>query len=151
MERGALSPFIKVPNTITELLSIGASVPIGTKGKVYVWGGNNMAIKQRLGISWIVTDPEGFVAEDYRRGEIDWTFEYVNPDEDHRFYGDQFDIDKPGVWTISIGLYMNEDNPVMVDSYVGVLCVVVEPVFAGKIVLGQLKYDGETVDIPIPV
>ncbi len=112
-------PSTNRPNPSKELLSVGASVPIGTRGKVYVWGRNDMAIKQKMAISWVVKDPDGVVVEDYGP---DWTFEYVNFDEDHRFYGDRFDIDKVGTYTIAIKLFMNPDSPVVVDSYEGDLC-----------------------------
>ncbi|GAH22054.1 unnamed protein product, partial [marine sediment metagenome] len=114
-----LSPSYNRPSSSKGLLSVGASVPIGTKGKVYVWGYNDMAIKQKMGVQWVVTDPDGIVAEDYG---LDWSFEYVNPDEDHRFYGDRFDLDKLGTYTIAIELFMNPASPVIVDSYEGALC-----------------------------
>ena len=44
MRQGAISPFISVPDTIAELLAIGASVPIATRGKVYVRGPINVDI-----------------------------------------------------------------------------------------------------------
>ena len=43
----------------TELLSIASSVPIGQSGLVHIWGRNDMAISQKLGISWVVNDPDG--------------------------------------------------------------------------------------------
>ena len=149
MEQRALSPFIRVPNTITELLAAGASVPIGSKGKVYVDGYNDMPTKQKMGIRWVVKDPEGYVAEAYYYPGIDWTFEYVDPDDDHRFYGDQFDLDKVGPYTIAIELFMNQDSPVVVDDYAGVLCVVEAEIYAGHISLQELHYDGVEATIPV--
>ena len=146
MRREGLSLSISVPGTITELLAAGASVPFGTKGKVYVWGYNDMTTKQKMCIQWVVTDPEGYVAEDYGP---DWTFEYVNPNEEHRFYGDQFDINKPGTWAIAISLSMNPASPVIVDSYAGVLCVVEAEAFAGHISQKELEYDSVRGTIPI--
>ncbi|GAH91967.1 unnamed protein product, partial [marine sediment metagenome] len=60
----------------------------------------------------------------------------------------RFDINKPGDWTISIGLFMNIESPVMVDSYDGVLCRVTEE-YAGKIIKMELEYDSVRGDIPV--
>ena len=145
MEQGTLSPFISVPDTIAELLAIGASVPIGTGGKVHVWGRNDMTSNQKLGISWVVKDPDGIVVQDYSDWQS-WTTGYL---DDHEFISwERFDIDKPGDWTISIGLFMNPDDPVMVDSYAGVLCRVTEE-YAGTIIKKELDYDGVRGDIPV--
>jgi len=152
MEQGTLSPFISVPDTIGELLAIGASVPIGTGGKVHVWGRNDMTTTQKLGIHWIVREPptveypDGRVAQDYE----DWEgWPNTSPGDDHEFISwERFDINKPGDWTISIGLFMNQDDPVMVDSYDGVLCRVTEE-YAGTIIKKELDYDGVRGDIPI--
>ncbi|GAI65739.1 unnamed protein product, partial [marine sediment metagenome] len=38
------------------------------EGKVHIWGRNDMATNQKLGIHWIVKDPDGLVVEDYE----DW-------------------------------------------------------------------------------
>ncbi len=144
MEQGALSPFISVPDTIAELLAVGASVPIATRGKVHVWGRNDMATGQKLGIRIIIKDPDGIVAQDYQ----DWEFGDTNPGDDHHFIGGGFDIDKSGDWTIVITLAMNPDNPIVVDSYVGVLCRVTEE-FAGTIIKKELEYDSARGNIPV--
>ena len=107
------------PTRPTELLSIGASVPIGTGGKVHVWGRNDMAISQKLGVHWIVKDPDGLVVENYS----DWEWGTTGPLDDHEFISPgRFDLDKIGTYTIAINLLMNPDSPVIVDSYDGVLC-----------------------------
>ena len=107
------------PRASTELLSAGASVPIGTGGKVHVWGRNDMAISRKLGISWIVKDPDGIVAQDYE----DWEFGTTSPLDDHEFISwERFDLDKEGIYTIVISLLMNPDSPTVVDSYEGALC-----------------------------
>ena len=144
MEQGTLSPFISVPDTIAELLAVGASVPIATRGKVYVRGRNDMATGQKLGIRMIIKDPDGIVVQDYQ----DWEFGDTNPGDDHQFIGGRFDIDKSGDWTIVITLAMNPDNPVVVDSYSGVLCRVTEE-FAGTIIKKELEYDSVRGDIPV--
>jgi len=146
MEQGTLSPFISVPDTIRELLAVGASVPIATRGKVYVRGRNDMATGQKLGIRMIIQDPDGIVPPglDYQ----DWEFGDTNPGDDHEFIGPGFDIDKTGDWTIVITLAMRPDDPVIVDSYSGVLCRVTEE-YAGTIIKKELDYDGVRGDIPI--
>ena len=145
MNREAISPFISVPDTIAELLAVGASVPIATRGLVHVWGRNDMITSQKLGIGWIVMDPDGLVVEDYS----DWQSFSTSPGDTHEFIGGRFDINKPGSWTISIALFMNQASPVTVDSYSGVLCVVEEEVFAGTIIKKELEYDSVRGDIPV--
>ena len=144
MRQEGISPFISIPDTISELLAVGASVPIATRGLVHVWGRNDMATSQKLGIHWIVKDPDGIVIEDYQTWEM-WS---TGPGDDHEFIGDRFDIDKPGDWTIAIGLSMNPDNPLNVDIYNGVLCRVTEE-FAGTIIKKELEYDSVRGDIPV--
>ena len=144
MNREALSPFISVPDTVAELLAVGASVPIATRGLVHVWGRNDMATNQKLGVHWIVKDPDGLVVEDYEHWEL-WS---TGPGDDHEFIGDRFDIDKTGDWTIAIGLSMNPDSPINVDIYNGVLCRVTEE-YAGTIIKKELEYDSVRGDIPV--
>ncbi|MBA7619437.1 hypothetical protein ES703_26776 [subsurface metagenome] len=127
------------------ILAVGASVPIGTSGIVTVWGRNDMTTSQQMGIHWVVKDPDGIIVEDYYAWEM-WP--YAGPGEEHKFDGGRFDIAKPGTWTISINLLMNQADPVIVDTYDGVLCVVTE-VFAGTITKKELKYDSVVGDIPV--
>ena len=35
--------------------AVGASVPIGTRGLVHVWGRNDMSEARRLGIGWTIS------------------------------------------------------------------------------------------------
>ena len=144
MRQEAISPYISMPDTIAGLLAVGASVPIATRGLVHVRGQNDMATNQKLGVHWIVQDPDGLVVEDYE----DWEFGTTGPGDDHEFIGGRFDIDKPGDWTIAISLSMNPDSPVTVDSYAGVLCRVTEE-YAGTIIKKELEYDSVRGDIPV--
>ena len=138
MRAGVESPFYS-------LLALGASVPIGTRGLVHVWGRNDMTSTQRMGIHWVITDPDGILVEDY----LDWeAWPHTSPGSEHEFIGGRFDIGKPGDWTISIDLLMNPDSPVIVDSYDGVLCAVTEE-FAGTITRKELEYDSARGDIPV--
>ncbi|GAI98129.1 unnamed protein product, partial [marine sediment metagenome] len=98
-----------------------SNVPQGERGIVTVLGRNDMATTQRMGIHWVVRDPDGVVVEDYYAWEM-WP--YCPPGDEHKFDGGRFDIDKPGTWTITIDLLMNEPDPVIVDSYDGALCTV---------------------------
>lgn len=150
MRQGTVSPFISVPDTIGELLlAVGASVPFGARGKVHVEGYNDMTTNQKLGISWVIKDPDGMVPAE--EGEYtDWEAFTTPPDDTHEFMNPgRFDLNKPGPWTISIALLMNPASPVTVDSYDGVLCVVTEEAFAGHIVSKELEYDETRGTIPV--
>ena len=99
-----------------------SNVPQGERGLVHVWGRNDMAISQKLAISWVVRDPTGQIVESYS----DWQFGSASPGATHEFIGGRFDINKTGNWTIAIGLFMNPASPLTADSYAGVLCTVEE-------------------------
>ncbi len=120
-----------------------SGVPAGVSGKVHVVGQNNMADGQKLGVHWIVKEPGGAVVEDYE----DWEFGDTDPGDTHEFTGGSFDINVAGTWRITIGLSMNPDNPVVVDTYDGVLCVAEE--LRGAIVKKELEYDGSRGNIPV--
>ncbi|GAI70852.1 unnamed protein product [marine sediment metagenome] len=94
-------------------------IPQGKRGLVHIWGRNDMATTQALGIDWVVRDPDGIEVEHY----WDWSYGH-GPGADHEFIGGRFDINKPGDWMISIALSMNPAAPEMVDSYYGILCTV---------------------------
>ena len=125
--------------------AIGASVPIGTRGLVHVWGRNDVSTTQRMGIGWAVTDPDGVIVEEYGIWEA---YPYTPPGDSHEFLGSRFDINKVGDYMIAIELRMNEPDPVVVDSYVGVLCRVTEE-YAGTIIKKELEYDSVRGDIPV--
>ncbi|GAI35669.1 unnamed protein product [marine sediment metagenome] len=125
--------------------AIGASVPIGTRGLVHIWGRNDMSSAQQMGISWVVKDPDGLVVEEYS----DWeAWPYSGAGVEHEFIGGRFNLDKPGTYTINVGLLMNPDSPVYVDTYYGDLCVVTEE-YAGTITKKELEYDSVRGDIPV--
>ncbi|GAI33383.1 unnamed protein product, partial [marine sediment metagenome] len=130
-------------------MAVGASVPIATRGLVHVTGRNDMTTPQEMGISWVVKDPDGLIVEEHTDDWAGWPYPTdVDPGDTHEFIGGRFDINKPGDWTISIGLFMNSDSPVMVDSYDGVLCRVTEE-YAGTIIKKELEYDSVRGDIPV--
>ncbi|GAI64935.1 unnamed protein product, partial [marine sediment metagenome] len=83
-----ISPSYSQARPSRELLSLAASVPIGQRGLVHVWGQNDMAINQKLGISWVVKGPEGLIVEEYSHWEM-WT---TGPNDDHEFIGGRFDL-----------------------------------------------------------
>ncbi|MBA7649654.1 hypothetical protein ES703_57451 [subsurface metagenome] len=104
------------------LQALSSSVPIGQRGLVHIWGRNDTPVTQALGISWLVRDPDGGVVEEYS----DWSYGH-GPGDDHQFIGGRFDIDKAGIYTLKADLLMGSpDNPVVVDSYEGALCVTTE-------------------------
>jgi len=99
-----------------------SNVPQGERGKVHIWGLNDMTIDQRMAISWVVKDPDGVVIEEYS----DWQFGHASPDDTHEFISPtRFALNKEGTYTLAVGLFMNEAAPIQVDSYNGVLCTVV--------------------------
>ncbi len=101
------------------LQAVASSVPIATRGLVHVWGRNDMATHQMVGMFWEVKDPDGNVVDRYGP---DW--EGMTPGEADDFIGGRFDLNKEGTYTIKIELLMNPDSPVVVDSYEGDLCTV---------------------------
>ncbi len=107
------------------------NIPQGERGLVHVWGRNDMTTTQRLGIHWLVYDPDGILVEDYE----DWSTLYYRQGTDHQFIGGRFNLAKPGTYTINIALSMNPSDPEIVDSYYGNLCTVAaavpEPEFRG--------------------
>lgn len=107
-------------------------VPQGQRGLVHIWGRNDTGEAQQMGISWIVRDPGGITVEEYSTWEA-WP--YTGAGKEHEFIGGRFDINKAGTYLLDAGLFMNPDDPVMVDEYRGVLCtagpVLPEPEFRG--------------------
>lgn len=108
------------------------NIPQGQRGLVHIWGRNDMSSAQRMGISWVVYDPDGLVVEEYSTWE---TWPYTGAGGEHEFIGGRFNLDKPGSYTINLGLFMNPDAPIYVDTYYGSLCTVAaavpEPEFRG--------------------
>ncbi len=124
-------------------------IPQGERGLVHIWGRNDMATTQRMGIHWRVYDPDGVVVEDYSQWEA-WP--YTGSGGDHHFIGDRFNLDKVGTYTMDIALSMNPDDPEIVDTYYGDLCTVAavpEPEFAGTIITKELEYDETKGAIPV--
>ncbi|GAI11902.1 unnamed protein product, partial [marine sediment metagenome] len=123
-------------------------IPQGKRGLVHIWGRNDMAEAQRLGISWVVKDPDGVVVEEYSAWEA-WP--YTGAGSEHEFIGGRFNLDKVGTYTINVGLLMNPEDPIYVDSYYGTLCTVaaVVPEYQGTISRKELKYDATASPIPV--
>ncbi len=96
------------------------NIPQGQTARVHVWGRNDMATVQRLGIHWIVRDPDGEVVEDYE----DWSTLGYRQGADHKFSGGYFNLAKEGTYTVNIALSMNPADPEIVDDYYGTLCTV---------------------------
>ena len=109
-----------------------SNIPQDERGRVHIWGRNDMATTQRMGIHWRVYDPDGVLVEDYSEWEA-WP--YTSPGVAHGFIGDRFDLNKVGTYTMDVALSMNPDDPEIVDTYYGALCTVAaavpEPTFAG--------------------
>ncbi|MBA7596435.1 hypothetical protein ES703_03405 [subsurface metagenome] len=121
------------------------NIPQGQTALVHVWGRNDMATVQRLGIHWLVYDPDGILVEDYE----DWSTLYYRQGADHEFIGDRFNLNKPGTYTINIALSMNPAGPEIVDSYYGNLCTVaaVEPEVWVKLATKAITLTPEVVEV----
>ena len=128
-----------------DIAGIGSSVPFGVSAAILMGGTNNMTTNQKMGARWEVRDPDGIVVDSYEDWERFWT----GPGLEQGFVGNQFIIDKPGNWNIVLELLMNPAVPVVVDSYVGLLCAVTPEVFTGRITRKELDYDA--VRVPFPV
>lgn len=117
---------LKVTSPYNKALSI-SSVPLGQTGQVHIVGRHHMATEQKLGVRWVITDPNGLLVELYPDPEkdIEWQFTKIKSTETHEFKGDHFEFFTEGIYTIAVELFMNPDNPVVVDSYDGALATVV--------------------------
>ncbi|MBA7588213.1 hypothetical protein ES708_30265 [subsurface metagenome] len=98
-----------------------SNVPQDRRGLVHIWGRNDMSSAQRMGIIWVVKDPGGAVVEEHSEWE---KWPYTSPGGEHHFIGGRFDLDKPGTWTIMVGLFISPEGSIAVDAYGGVLCTV---------------------------
>jgi len=108
------------------------NIPTGTRIRVRITGRNDMATTQRMGIHWIVKDPDGVTIQEYSTWEA-WP--YTGAGSTHEFIGGSFDLNKAGTYTIQAWLLMNLADQVVVDDYYGTLCTVEaavsEPEFSG--------------------
>ncbi|GAI65244.1 unnamed protein product, partial [marine sediment metagenome] len=109
-----------------------SNIPQDRRGLVHIWGRNDMSSAQRMGINWVVKDPDGYTVEEHSEWEM-WP--YTGAGGEHHFIGGRFDLDKPGTWTIMVGLFISPEGSIAVDAYGGVLCTVKaavpEPEFRG--------------------
>ncbi|GAH48058.1 unnamed protein product, partial [marine sediment metagenome] len=107
-----------------------ADVPVTLHGLVHIWGRNDMATNQKLGLSWLIKDPDGNTVEegtDWEGVEIlpEWLpGGYTGPGGQHHFIIppgalDYVEFKKLGIYTMSIQLLMNPADPVTVASYDG--------------------------------
>lgn len=122
------------------------NIILGERGLIHVWGRNDMATSQQMGVYWFVADPDGYIAQEYENWEM-WP--YTSPGGEHGFMAGRFDLSKAGRYTIWIELLMNYDNPEVVDQYIGKLCDVVAEVYEGAINRKELQYDTSRVNIPV--
>ena len=97
------------------------NVPQYERGLVHIWGRNDSAEAQRMGIGWTVTDPNGAILEQYSAWEA-WP--YTGAGKEHEFIGGRFPLNYVGACRIAVGLYIYPDGTNSVDSYSGTLCTV---------------------------
>lgn len=91
-------------------------------GIVRIWGENDMATTQRLGIWWQVKDPDGIVVEEYAHWQ---PTPYTLSGAAKQFSHGNITFSKVGTYTIAVQLFMNYADQVVVDDYYGDLCTVV--------------------------
>ena len=122
------------------------NIPEGERGLVHIWGRNNMATSQKLGIYWFIADPDGMIVEEYE----DWEWGTTGPGDEHHFIGGRFDLDREK-YTMWVELLMNPDNPEIVARYIGDLCTVAAVVteYKGSILKKELEYDETRGNIPV--
>lgn len=101
------------------------NIPQGQRGLLHIWGRNDMATTQQMGIYWFVADLDGFIVQEYEDWEM-WP--YTSPGVEHGFLAGRFNLDKVGKYTMWVELLMNRDDPQVVDRYIGDLCTVVAAV-----------------------
>jgi len=104
----------------SDIVGIGAAVPIRVSAAVLIGGTNDMTTDQKMGARWEVRDPDGVVVDTY----FDWEMFWTGPGLEQGFVGNHFILDKVGTYTLKADLLMNLDDPVAVDSYDGDLCTV---------------------------
>ena len=122
------------------------NIPEGQRGLVHIRGRNDMSTSQKLGIYWFVADPDGEIVEEYE----DWEWGTTSPGGTHEFIGRRFDLDREK-YTMWVELLMNQDDPEIVDRYIGDLCTVVVVVleYKGSIARKELEYDETRGNIPV--
>ncbi|GAI64423.1 unnamed protein product [marine sediment metagenome] len=98
-----------------------SNVPQGRRGLVHIWGRNDMSSAQRMGIIWVVKDPDNVTREDYSAWEA-WP--YTGAGKEHEFIGGRFSLDKAGTWKIVVALFIYPEGSIAVDAYYGDLCTV---------------------------
>ena len=135
---------LAVVSPFTNIFALGASVPLGASAIVHTWGRNDMSTSQILMFYWAVWDPDGLLALE----DTDKTLFGVPPGGTEERMTPRFDLDKAGTWTVTMELLMNPDDPVVVDRYDGILCVITEE-YAGTITRKELEYDSVRGEIPV--
>jgi len=123
-------------------------IPQNQRGIVLIRGRNDTLEAQRMGVSWIVRDPDGVVVEEYSAWE-GWP--YTGAGSEHQFIGGRFNLDKIGTYLLSVDLFMNPDAPEVVAQYYGALCTVAAVVpISGIIVDKWVNKAPEGSRLPIP-
>ena len=120
------------------------NIPEGQRGLVHIWGRNDMSTSEKLGIYWVITDPDGMVVEEYE----DWEWGTTSPGREHEFIGGRFNLDREK-YTMRVELLMNPNNPEVVDRYIGDLCTVAPEIYTGTISRKELEYNETRSIIPV--
>lgn len=98
------------------------NIPAGTRTRVRITGRNDMTSNQKMGIWLQVKDPDGKVPPggEYAKWELGWT----GPGNAQEFVSGSFDLNKVGVYTIAVQLFMDLEAQAVVDDFYGNLCSV---------------------------
>lgn len=117
-------------------------IPLNKEGLIHIWGRNDYTSAIQLGISWVVSNPNGVVIESYSTWE---SWPYTGAGGIHEFIGGRFLLNIGGVWTIAAGLYAPLD--ILLSSYSGNLCTVAadgvpESAFSSFIISSYAKVGG---------
>jgi len=106
------------------IASTAVHVDKGKSGLIHVFGHNDTDEAQKLGIHWLVFDPDNIVREDYSTWEA-WP--YTGGGVTHEFIGGRFTFDKVGYWVIICGLFAWPEEQVAADAIGGTICLVGAP------------------------
>ncbi len=98
------------------------SVPQGASAKLRVRVRNEMSASQKLGIAWVIVDPDGIVVQSYS----DWETFSTGAGDTHDFVGSSaFLLFKVGDYRVRIDAYVYPDGSRSVDCYDGALGAVI--------------------------
>ncbi|MBA7668304.1 hypothetical protein ES703_76414 [subsurface metagenome] len=128
-----------------------AAIPAGEipqgEGRLYINVRNDIIYPEVIGAAWEVRDPDGIVIEKDRF----LTPEPFAPGMSQGLFSNPFNLSKLGKYTVKVEMLMTIDE-LVVDSYEGDLCTVIEavvPEYRGSLSRKELEYDERRAAIPV--